>query len=170
VRFLDVLRRIYASVPFLEALKEAPTYLKFLRELLSKKGEPVEASVAPIGEPYCVILQRRPLSKLQDPSSFSIPCCIWDIQIEKALCDLVASVNLMPLSLCKKLKLLDLMPTAAFIQLADCSTRQPVGILEDILVQVGKFAIPATLSFSTWTRTSSSPSSWGGHSLLLQEL
>ena len=42
MQFLDVLKRIYASVPFLEALKETSTYLKFLRELLSKKEEPEE--------------------------------------------------------------------------------------------------------------------------------
>ena len=36
-RFLDILRRIYASVPFLKAFKEAPTYLKFLGEFLAKK-------------------------------------------------------------------------------------------------------------------------------------
>jgi len=48
-RFLDTLRRIYASNPFLNALKEAPAHLKFLRELLTKKGEHAEASLAPIG-------------------------------------------------------------------------------------------------------------------------
>jgi len=35
---LDVLRRIYANVLFIEALKEAPAYLKFFKELLAKKG------------------------------------------------------------------------------------------------------------------------------------
>jgi len=49
--FLDILRRIYANVLFLETLKKAPTYLKFLIELLLKKGETGDASVAPIGEP-----------------------------------------------------------------------------------------------------------------------
>jgi len=48
----------------------------------------------------------------------------------------------MPLSLCKKLQLRDLMPAHLTIQLADCSTRQPVGILEDVPIQVGKFLIP----------------------------
>ena len=47
----------------------------------------------------------------------------------------------MPLSLCKKIKLLDLKPTTMLIQLADCSTRQPAGILEDVLVQVGRCII-----------------------------
>jgi len=56
VRFLDVLRRIYVNAPFSEALKEALTYLKFLRELLSMKTKPGDISVTPIGEAYSVIL------------------------------------------------------------------------------------------------------------------
>jgi len=49
-RFLDILRRVYANISFLEALKKAPMYLKFLRELMSKKGDTRDASVDPIGE------------------------------------------------------------------------------------------------------------------------
>jgi len=40
MRFLDILRRVYVNTPFLETLKATPAHLKFLRELLSKKGEP----------------------------------------------------------------------------------------------------------------------------------
>ena len=101
VRFLDVLRRIYADTPLLEALKKAPTYLQFFRELLSKKGKSEEGSVVPIREVCNSILQSQSPSKLQDPGSFSIPCAIGDLQIEGALCDLEASVSLMSLSLQK---------------------------------------------------------------------
>ena len=38
VRFLDVLKRVYANIPFLEVIKKAPTCLQFLRDFLSKKG------------------------------------------------------------------------------------------------------------------------------------
>ena len=48
----------------------------------------------------------------------------------------------MPLSLCTKLQLLDLLPTIMIIQLADRSVKRSVGILEDVPVQVGKFVIP----------------------------
>jgi len=53
-----------------------------------------------------------------------------------------ASVSIMPLSLCQKLQLWDPTPTSIVIQLVDCSTRRPVGILEDIPVQVGQFLVP----------------------------
>ena len=141
-RFLEILRRIYASSPFLEVLKSAPAQWKFLRELLSKTGASREASIASIGGSCSALLQRRSPSKLQDPGSFSIPCCIGDVQIERALCDLGASVSIMPLSLCKKLRLWDPTPTSITIQLADCSIRRPVGTLEDVPVQVGNFLVP----------------------------
>jgi len=80
--------------------------------------------------------------KLQDSGDFRIPYCIGDIHIERELCDMGASVSLMPLSLYRRLTLLDLTPTTISIQLADCSTRQPVGILEDLLVRVGAFIVP----------------------------
>jgi len=55
---------MYASVPFLKALKQAPTHLKFLRELFSKKKESREASLAPNGEAYNAILSNKSPSKL----------------------------------------------------------------------------------------------------------
>ena len=139
-RFLERLRRIYADTPFLEALKKAPSCLQFVRDFLAKKGEPEGGSVMPLGRVCSSLLQSS--IKLQDPGDFCIPCCIGDVPIERALCDLGASVSLMPLSLYRQLELLELTPTTTLIQLADCSTRQPVGILEDVPVRVGEFVVP----------------------------
>jgi len=50
-RFLEKLRRIYPDTHFLEALKEAPAYLKFVRDFLSKKGDPEGGSVMHLGRP-----------------------------------------------------------------------------------------------------------------------
>ena len=123
VRFLDVLRQIYADAPFLKALKKAPVYFKFLRELLSKKGEPEGIPVVPVGEVCGSVLQSQSSLKLQNPGSFSIPCCIGDVLIERSVCDLGAIVNVMPLSLYKKMELLDLKPTTTMIHLADRTLR-----------------------------------------------
>ncbi|XP_057991754.1 uncharacterized protein LOC131173425 [Hevea brasiliensis] len=79
--------------------------------------------------------------KLKDPGSFSIPCHIGETSIERALCDLGASVSLMPLSICEKLKVRDLKPTTISLQLADRSIKYPVGILENVPLKVGKFFI-----------------------------
>ncbi|XP_058003777.1 uncharacterized protein LOC131180166 [Hevea brasiliensis] len=83
-----------------------------------------------------------PFTDLKDPESFSIPCHIGDTSIDKALCDLGASVSLMPLSICEKLKVGDLKPTTISLQLADKSIKYPIGILENVPLKVGKFFIP----------------------------
>jgi len=76
-RFLEMLRRIYADTPFLETLKKAPACLQFVRDFLSKKGEPEGGSMMPIGRACSSFLQL--LVKLQDSGDFYIPCCIGDI-------------------------------------------------------------------------------------------
>ncbi|GJX69419.1 reverse transcriptase domain-containing protein [Tanacetum coccineum] len=60
-----------------------------------------------------------------------------------ALADLGASINLMPLSVWKKLSLPELTPTCMTLELADRSISQPIGIAEDVYVKVGKFQFPA---------------------------
>ncbi|XP_074298180.1 uncharacterized protein LOC141629003 [Silene latifolia] len=60
----------------------------------------------------------------------------------KALCDLGASVGVMPYSVCEKLNIGNLKVTNMTLQMADRSIQRPLGILEDVPVQVGKFFIP----------------------------
>ena len=57
----------------------------------------------------------------------------------KALCDSGASINLIPLSVVKRLSLGELTPTTMTLQMADITLAQPEGILEDVLIKVGKF-------------------------------
>ena len=57
----------------------------------------------------------------------------------KALYDSGASINLMPLSVAKRLSLGELTPTAMTLQMADKTLAHPEGILEDVLIKVGKF-------------------------------
>nr|GFA37432.1 reverse transcriptase domain-containing protein [Tanacetum cinerariifolium] len=59
------------------------------------------------------------------------------------LADLGASINLMPLSVWKKLSLLELSPTCMTLELADRSISHPVGVSEDVSVKVRKFHFPA---------------------------
>ena len=57
----------------------------------------------------------------------------------KALCDFGASINLMPLSVVKRLSLGEHTPTAMTLQMVDRTLAQPEGILKDVLIKVGKF-------------------------------
>ena len=79
---------------------------------------------------------------MQDPGSFTIPCNIGNHEFGKALCDSGANINLIPLSVVKRLSLGVLTPTTMSLQMADISMAQPKGILEDVLVKVGKFIFP----------------------------
>ncbi|XP_010243912.1 PREDICTED: uncharacterized protein LOC104587856 [Nelumbo nucifera] len=96
-----------------------------------------------LNEECSAILQNKLPPKLKDPESFSISCTIENAKFEKALCDLGASINLMPYSIFKRLRLHELTPTTITLQLADRSIKYPRGIVEDVLVKVGNFIIPA---------------------------
>ena len=73
---------------------------------------------------------------------FTIPCVIGDITFQKAMLDSGASINVIPYSIYKSLKLGELHETGVVIQLADHSKAFPKGILEDVLVKVGEFVFP----------------------------
>ena len=94
-------------------------------------------------EECSAILQRKLPQKLKDPGNFTIPCTIGNAIFERALCDLGASINLMPLSIFKRLGLGEACPTTVTLQLADRSLKHPRGIIEDVLVKVDKFIFPA---------------------------
>ncbi|XP_061354999.1 uncharacterized protein LOC133299546 [Gastrolobium bilobum] len=81
--------------------------------------------------------------KLRDPGSFNIPIAIGNTNVSWALCDLGASINLMPLSICKSLGISELKPPMVSLQLADRSLRIPNGVIEDALVKADKFIFPA---------------------------
>nr|XP_009758831.1 PREDICTED: uncharacterized protein LOC104211470 [Nicotiana sylvestris] len=68
----------------------------------------------------------------------------FDFQdLSTALCDLGASINLMPLAVYTKLGIGRARTTSMLLQLADRTVKRPTGILDDVLVQVGKFVFPA---------------------------
>ena len=75
------------------------------------------------------ILQNKSPLKLKDAGSFSIPCNIGPLFIDKALCDLGASVSVMRLSVCRKLDMGDLKVTNLTLQVADRTVKYPKGIL-----------------------------------------
>ncbi|KAH9680322.1 hypothetical protein KPL71_026505 [Citrus sinensis] len=85
------------------------------------------------------MLQSKILQKMKDPRSFTIPCSIGTKYNGKALCDLGASINLMPLSVFKQLGVSECRPTTVTLQLADRSHAYSEGKIEDVLVKVDKF-------------------------------
>ena len=90
-------------------------------------------------EECSIVLQKKLPQKLKDLGSFTIPCTIGSLNVTRALCDLGASINLMPLSVYRKLNIREVQPTTITLQLADRSLAYPRGIVEDVLVKVDKF-------------------------------
>ena len=131
-KFLEMLKKFHINIPFLEAITNMPSYAKFLKDLLSNKGKLLKNTIVALTRECSVIIQNKLPPKLSDPGSFSIPCSVGDMTISKALCDLGASVSLMPYSICKKLQVGELKPTTISLQLADRSVKYLFDILEDV--------------------------------------
>ncbi|KAL6313659.1 hypothetical protein AAG906_010077 [Vitis piasezkii] len=111
---LEVLRQVKVNIPLLDMIKQVPTYAKFLKDL-------------------CTIKRGLNVNK---------KAFLTEQLVEKALLDLGASVNLLPYSVYKQLRLGELKPTSITLSLADRLVKIPRGMIEDVLVQVDNFYYP----------------------------
>ncbi|KAG9458327.1 hypothetical protein H6P81_002835 [Aristolochia fimbriata] len=141
-KFIDIFKKLEINIPFVEALMQMPQYAKFLKEVLSGKRKIEEQGTVMLTENCSAILKNQLPTKLKDPGSFTIPCEFGNFKFNKVLCDLGASINLMPLSICRKLNFGELKETNIMLQFADRSTKKPNGLIEDVLVRIGKFIYP----------------------------
>ena len=139
---LDVFMKIEINTPFVEALTHMHNYAKFLKDILSKTRNFAKKGVVNLTATCSAMVQRTLPEKMQDPGSFTIPYTIRNFEFKKALCDLGVSINLMPLSVVKRLSLRELTPTAMTLQMVDRTMEQPEGVLEYVLINVGKFIFP----------------------------
>jgi hypothetical protein len=89
----------------------------------------------------CSVAIANGLEKQKDPGCPTIPCSVGSFKFEKALCDLGASVSVMPREVFEKLRL-PLEPTGMCWELGDNSIGYPLGITEDVPVKVGHHFIP----------------------------
>ncbi|XP_057984576.1 uncharacterized protein LOC131169373 [Hevea brasiliensis] len=119
-----------------------PNYVKFLNEILSKKRKLKDYETVMLTEEYSSIIQCKIPPKSKDPGSFTIPCNIGNVEFTKGLCDLGASINLMPLSLYRKLGLNEIKSIIVALQLVDRSFTYSKGIVENVLVKADKFIFP----------------------------
>ncbi|GJT91016.1 reverse transcriptase domain-containing protein [Tanacetum coccineum] len=142
-KFLDMIRAVRINVPLIDILVGMHNYGKFLKELISNKHKIEQISVAFLSDESSAMIQNKVPPKLGDPGSFIIPCNFNKTFSCNALADLGASIYLMTYSLYTKLSLETLKPTKMSVRLADRSFQYPVGIAENMLVEVGKFTFPA---------------------------
>jgi hypothetical protein len=134
-----VFKQVQINIPFLDTIQQVPSYAKFLKDLVTIKRKTNVSKKAYLTEQVSSILQCKLPIKYKDPGCPTIACMIGASQINRALLDLGASVNLLPYSMYLQLGLGELKPTTVTLQLADRSMKRPQGIIEDVLIKVDKF-------------------------------
>nr|GEU32746.1 reverse transcriptase domain-containing protein [Tanacetum cinerariifolium] len=141
--FMEIFRDFHFELSFADALVHMPKFAPMFKKLLNNKNKLIELTKTPLNENCSAVVLKKLPEKLGDPGRFLIPCDFSEFDNCLALADLGASINLMPLSILKKLKLPTLNDTKMVLELADGTISKPTGIAENVFVKVGKFYFPA---------------------------
>nr|GEZ07808.1 reverse transcriptase domain-containing protein [Tanacetum cinerariifolium] len=142
-KFMEIFRDLHFELSFADALVHMPKFAPMFKKLLNNKDKLIELTKTPLNENCSAIVLKKLPEKLGDPGRFMIPCDFLKFDNCLALADLGASINLMPLSIWKKLKLPTLNDTKMVLELADRTISKPTGVAENVFVKVGKFYFPA---------------------------
>ncbi|XP_047264205.1 uncharacterized protein LOC107865453 [Capsicum annuum] len=113
--------------PFPQQLNKKVDDTKF------EKGQQWAGGQSP---PFNAVSIRFLVQKKAVPGAFTIPRKVGSLDVAKALCDLGANVNLMPLAVYKKLDLEALAHTNMRLVMVDRLIKWPIGILQDVLMKV----------------------------------
>nr|GEY43604.1 hypothetical protein [Tanacetum cinerariifolium] len=120
-KFMEIFRDLHFELSFADALVHMPKFAPMFKKLLNKKDKLIELTKTPLNENCSAVVLKKLPEKL----------------------DLGASINLMPLSIWKKLRLPTLNDTKMVLELAYRTISKPTGVAENVFVKVGKFYFPA---------------------------
>ncbi|XP_026377999.1 uncharacterized protein LOC113272369 [Papaver somniferum] len=140
---LDIFKKIHVNIALIDAIRQVPKYARVLKDLCTRKKRLNANEVMSVGENVSAILQKKLPPKYKDPGSFDIPVVIGNKRFGKAMLDLGASVNVMPAFIYESLNLGPLKETRIVLELVDRTNVYPIGIIEDVLVQVNQLVFPA---------------------------
>jgi hypothetical protein len=141
---MDIFKRVQINIPIIDAIRQIPSYAKFLKDLCTQKRKMRKRSPEKIllTEQVSSLIQQIVTPKIKDPGAPTISCIIGDHAIEKALLDLGTGVNLLPYSVYVQLGLGELKPTMVVLQLVDRFVKKPHDVIEDVIIRVDKFYFP----------------------------
>ncbi|GJY01624.1 reverse transcriptase domain-containing protein [Tanacetum coccineum] len=142
-KFMEIFRNLHFEISFADALIHMPKFASMFKKMLNNKDKLIELTKTPLNENCSAVVLKKLPEKLGDPGRFLIPCDFSEFDSYLALADLGASINLMPLSIWKKLQLPGLTETKMVLELADRTISKPTGVAENVFVKVGKFYFPA---------------------------
>nr|GFA86511.1 reverse transcriptase domain-containing protein [Tanacetum cinerariifolium] len=140
-KFMEIFRNLHFELSFADALVHMPKFAPMFKKLLNNKNKLIELTKTPLNENCSAIVFKKLLEKLGDPGRFLIPCDFLKFDNCLALADLGASINLMPLSIWRKLKLPMLNDTKMLLELADRTISKPTGVVENVFVKVGEIIL-----------------------------
>ncbi|CAN6712238.1 unnamed protein product [Malus baccata var. baccata] len=141
--FMKTLSKVQINLPLIDAIKNIPSYAKFLKDVCTKKKKLVDFEKVILTEQCSVVLLHKLPPKKQDPGSFTFSCTIGNSNFKRALIDLGASINLMPFSVFQRLRQGEIKPTSVILELADHSVAYPRRIIEDVIIKVDNLYLPA---------------------------
>ncbi|GJZ01467.1 hypothetical protein Tco_0519428 [Tanacetum coccineum] len=121
-KFVEIFRELHFKLSFADALLHMPIFSSMFKSLLNSKEKLFDLAKTPVNENCSAVILKKLPKKLRDPDNFLIPCDFSELVECLALADLGASINLMLLSIWKKLSLPELTPTQMILELADRST------------------------------------------------
>nr|GEW22025.1 reverse transcriptase domain-containing protein [Tanacetum cinerariifolium] len=139
---MEIFRDLHFKLSFADALVHMPKFAPMFKKLLNNKNKLIELTKTPLNENFSAVVLKKLPEKLGDPGRFLIRCDFSEFDNCLALADLGASINLMPLSIWKKLKLSTLNDTKMVLELADRTISKPTSVAENVFVKVGKFYFP----------------------------
>ncbi|XP_070025483.1 uncharacterized protein [Nicotiana sylvestris] len=140
-KFIEMMKSLSINVPLVEVLEQMPGYAKFMKDLVTKKRSMNCETIKMTHQVRAIMHSMAP--NLEDPGTFTIPCTIGSAEFAKILCDLGERINLMPYLIFKTLGIGKPRLTSMRLQMADRTMRKPLGVIEDVLVRVGKFILSA---------------------------
>ena len=138
----ELFKQVKLNIPLLDAIKQIPSYAKFLKDLCTVKRKLGVNKEAFMTEQSTSLIRNNLPPKYKDQRSPTISIVVGNSKLGHALVDLGASANLFPYSVYVELGLGELESTNITLQLADRSVKIPRGIVKDVLVQVDKFYFP----------------------------
>ncbi|GJS95888.1 reverse transcriptase domain-containing protein [Tanacetum coccineum] len=112
-------RNLHFELSFADALIHMPKFASMFKKMLNNKDKLIELTKTPLNENCSAVVLKKLPEKLG------------------------ASINLMPLSIWKKLGFSGLTETKMVLELADRTISKPTGVAENVFVKVGKFYFPA---------------------------
>ncbi|KAG7535100.1 Aspartic peptidase domain superfamily [Arabidopsis thaliana x Arabidopsis arenosa] len=133
--------RVGAPLPNVSNLSQVLPQKEFIKAILANR-EKVEELMRVFDSPSASQAGPKSIPKLENPGKFTIPCSLGDLQLDNALCDSGASVNVMSVEMLKSIGVKDMKQPSSSIMFGDASLKYPLGLIEDYPLKVGDCIIP----------------------------